>query len=82
MTFVRSFIRKGQIRSVRFSADGRYLGVVLKKGSGHTTGAIVIFDIETGEETWSVFIFCDLLSLNYERQHTGGIFTIFLKKRF
>ena len=82
VNFVRSFIRKGQIRSVRFSADGRYLGVVLRKGSRHITGAIVIFDIETGEETWSVVIFCDLLSLNYKRQRTGGIFTIFLKKRF
>jgi len=55
VTFVRSFDYKDRVRSVRFSADGRYLAAALAHGKWKN-GRIIICDVETGEKTRSVSI--------------------------
>ena len=50
VTFVCAFVHKDVARSVRFSADGKYLAAVLKEGN--TKGAVIIYDVETGDKNW------------------------------
>ena len=54
--FARSFIYSGQIRSLRFSPDGKHLAALLRSSTRHNT-EIIFVDVETGEKTWSVSIY-------------------------
>ena len=56
VTFVCAFDHKDPVKSVRFSADGKYLAAVLKDSKRHNNGTIIIYDIECGEKIWSVSI--------------------------
>lgn len=55
--FVRSFTHKERVWSARFSGDGKYLAAALLGING---GSLVIFDVETGEQTWSVSAFISI----------------------
>jgi WD40 repeat protein len=49
VTFVREFVQKDRVRSVRFSPDGKYLAAVV---SGNKNGVIFIYNVETGNKIW------------------------------
>ena len=53
--FVRAFIHKGEVRSVRFSADSKYIAVAKCDWRDMAT-ATFIYDVETGDKHWSAFI--------------------------
>jgi hypothetical protein len=65
VAFVCTFSLKDAIQSVRFSADGKFLAAALKDGNHFNNGRILIYDVETGKQSWSVSIqwiryFCPL----------------------
>ena len=57
VTFGRTFMHSDPVHYVRFSTDGRYLAAALKDRERHNNGTIVVYDVETGKQTWSVSVY-------------------------
>lgn len=52
VTFVREFVQKDIVRSVRFSADGKYLAAVTAAYGTGMKGVVFIYNVETGDKIW------------------------------
>jgi WD40 repeat protein len=55
VAFVRDFSLEYRVRSVRFSADGKYLAVVVAGDTANSYGATVIYDVQTGKKLVSPY---------------------------
>jgi len=49
MTFVREFIQKDPVRSVRFSPDGKHLAAVT---AADDKNGVIFYNVETGDKSW------------------------------